>query len=91
MNAKILVFVICVEAIKDLLLYNLHGCTFNPSSVYVFRNTVWIQGEWSAAPWYLKIQTWYEIDICNRAAPCYIMSIYDVIDWFLIYGPQTDF
>ena len=28
MNAKISVFVICVEAIIYLLLYNLHGCTF---------------------------------------------------------------
>ena len=29
MNAKISVFVICVEAITYLLLYNLHDCTFN--------------------------------------------------------------
>ena len=29
MNAKISVFVICVEAIIYLLLYNLHDCTFN--------------------------------------------------------------
>ena len=28
MNANILVFVICVEAIICLLLYNLHDCTF---------------------------------------------------------------
>ena len=28
MNAKISVFVICVEAIMYLLLYNLHDCTF---------------------------------------------------------------
>ena len=28
MNAKISVFVICVEAIIYLLLYNLHDCTF---------------------------------------------------------------
>ena len=28
MNAEISVFVICVEAIKYLLLYNLHDCTF---------------------------------------------------------------
>ena len=31
MNAKVLVFVICVEAIKYLLLYNLHDCTFDVS------------------------------------------------------------
>ena len=28
MNAKIYVFVICVKAIKYLLLYNFHDCTF---------------------------------------------------------------
>ena len=28
MNAKISLFVICVEAIMNLLLYNLHGCFF---------------------------------------------------------------
>ena len=28
MNAKIPVFIICVEAIIYLLLYNLHDCTF---------------------------------------------------------------
>ena len=35
MNAKILVFVICIEAIIYLLLYNLHDCTFN-MCVYFF-------------------------------------------------------
>ena len=29
MNAKISVFVICVEAIMYSLLYDLHGCTFS--------------------------------------------------------------
>ena len=29
MNAKISMFVMCVEAIIYLLLYNLHDCTFN--------------------------------------------------------------
>ena len=28
MNAEITVFVICIEASIYLLLYNLHGCTF---------------------------------------------------------------
>ena len=28
MNAKILVFVICVEEIINVLLYNLHDCIF---------------------------------------------------------------
>ena len=32
MNAKISVFVICVEAITYLLLYDLHDCTFNDLS-----------------------------------------------------------
>ena len=32
MNAKIVVFVIIVEAIMDLLLYNFHDCTFNFAS-----------------------------------------------------------
>ena len=31
MNAKILVFVICVEAITYLLLYDLHDCAFKES------------------------------------------------------------
>ena len=31
MNVKFSVFVICIEAIIYLLLYNLHGCTFNLS------------------------------------------------------------
>ena len=33
MNAKISVFVICVEAIIYLLLYNLHDCTSNLKAV----------------------------------------------------------
>ena len=32
MNAKISVFVICVEAIMYLLLYNLHDCTLKKYS-----------------------------------------------------------
>ena len=32
MNVKISVFVICVEVITYLLLYNLHGCTFKGPS-----------------------------------------------------------
>ena len=42
MNAKISVFVICVEAIIHLLLYNLHDCTFKdlcriPEPVYDYQ------------------------------------------------------
>ena len=33
MKAKILVFLICVEAITYLLSYNLHDCAFNFSSL----------------------------------------------------------
>ena len=33
MDAKILVFVICVEVIIYLLLYNLHDCTIKISSI----------------------------------------------------------
>ena len=33
MSAKVLVFVICIEAIIYLLLYNLHDCTFNFESL----------------------------------------------------------
>ena len=37
MNAEFSVFFICVEAIKYLLLYNLHNCTFNaiPNRVFL--------------------------------------------------------
>ena len=37
MNAKILVFVICPEAIIYLLLYDLHDCTFNACVFVAFR------------------------------------------------------
>ena len=40
MNAEILVFVICVEAIIYLLLYNLHDCTlklFSSCKFFPFR------------------------------------------------------
>ena len=36
MNAKILVFDICVEAIMYLLLYNFHDCTFNSTDARTF-------------------------------------------------------
>ena len=38
MNAKISVFVICVEAIIYLLLHNLRDCTFNDFLVNVNKN-----------------------------------------------------
>ena len=33
MNANILVFVICDKAIINLLLYNLHDCTFKDQQI----------------------------------------------------------
>ena len=36
MNANFPVFVICVEAIIHLLLYNLHDCTFNDNVLTKF-------------------------------------------------------
>ena len=33
MNAKISVFVICVEIIIDMLLFNLHDCTFKAKTL----------------------------------------------------------
>ena len=36
MNAKISVFVICVEVIIYLLLYNLHDCTFKNDEKMLF-------------------------------------------------------
>ena len=38
MNAEISVFVICVEAIIYLLLYNLHDCTFKIIGMISSRN-----------------------------------------------------
>ena len=39
MNAKILVLVICVDAITYLLLYNLHDCFFNVLGFNFFCNS----------------------------------------------------
>ena len=38
MNAKISVFVICVEATIYLLLYDLHDCTFKAEPLKLFKN-----------------------------------------------------
>ena len=38
MNAKISVFVICIKAIIYLLLYDLHGCTFNSFDIITNTN-----------------------------------------------------
>ena len=49
MNAKILVFVICVEAIIYLLLYNLHDCTFKTFQLYwllLCVQSIYIQAFW---------------------------------------------
>ena len=36
MNAKISVFVVCVEAIIYLLLYDLHDCTFKTMPLFIW-------------------------------------------------------
>ena len=41
MNAKISVFVICVEAIIYVLLYNLHHCTFKKINRGQSPETLW--------------------------------------------------
>ena len=38
MNAKVSLFVTCLEAIIHLLLYNLHDCTFNRPKFLLFIN-----------------------------------------------------
>ena len=61
MNAKISVLVICVEAIKYLLLYNLHDCTFTFSTkALVFSSMTYIQQ-------YLTniIKTYHQSAICR--------------------------
>ena len=40
MNAKISVFVICVEAIVYMLLYNLHDCNFKFEKSFVYISLV---------------------------------------------------
>ena len=37
MNAKISMFVLCVEAIIHLLLYSLHDCTFNVETLFMLK------------------------------------------------------
>ena len=37
MNAKLSVFVVCVEAIIYLLLFNLYDCTFNDPNDQIFQ------------------------------------------------------
>ena len=49
MNAKISAFVICVEAIIYLSLYNLHGCTFK-SICLMFFEYVSFEGAISKMP-----------------------------------------
>ena len=43
MNAKISVFVICVEAIIYFLLYNLYDCTFNLRSKFAYLSEAIVQ------------------------------------------------
>ena len=43
MNAKISMFVLCVEAIICLLLYSLHDCTFNSNYTVVYREEQYLK------------------------------------------------
>ena len=52
MNAKISVFIVCVEAIIYLLLYNLHHCTFKknlPTKTLSFK-----EAKLKTKPWIRK-------------------------------------
>ena len=49
MNAKISVFVICVEAITYFLLHNLHDCTFSSVPVIPFSFTKYHKTIWNTA------------------------------------------
>ena len=62
MNAKISVFVICVEAIIYLLLYNLHECTFKYSEHLREENSKNRnrQGKFEYANYSIKEYEYYE-------------------------------
>ena len=51
MKAKISVFVICVEAIIFLLLYNLHDCTFNNGILSLKSATCLVWHPWVFCWW----------------------------------------
>ena len=41
MNAKVSVFVICVEEITYFLLYNLHDCTFKLKNIVLINRNIY--------------------------------------------------
>ena len=63
MNAEFSVFFICVEAIKYLLLYNLHDCTFNAIFNRVFFGAAhgWGWGQRNPPPSHISYndKTWH--------------------------------
>ena len=60
MNAKISVFVICVEAIIHLLLYNLHDCTFKGSSTERLYQELGLESLQNRQ-WFQKLSVFYKI------------------------------
>ena len=62
MNAKVSVFVICIEEIIFLSLYNLHGCTFNGFMICLKRFNLiangWQNG-WQFLSYYLNLLLLY--------------------------------
>ena len=89
MNAKISVFVICVETIIYLLLYNLHNCTFKYKKI--FENSKWYfcQITWAIQKLYFKnhfkykgtsisiIILWVVLHIYSES----ILLLYQHINW----------
>ena len=77
MNVKISVFVICVEAIIYLLLYNLHECTFNSwhhnyeTSMKMCWETVNVPTKCSSNLWVIKVNNNLEItSVCSMLYLC---------------------
>ena len=73
MNAKISVFVICVEAIIYLLLYNLHDCTFKGSSTERLYQELGLESLQNRQ-WFKKLSVFYKI--VKEKSPKYL---YDLI------------
>ena len=58
-----------------------HTKLLNPSSVHLFSTIVSVLGGGVHHPYYLKFQTWYEVEICTRDTTCELITIDDVTDW----------
>ena len=75
MNAKISVFVICVEAIIYLLLYNLHDCTFSSimnaeSSTTLYENYFLLNCFWYLHKWFRLYEWDTEVSHSSFHPPC---------------------